>query len=342
MKIHILYELKDGPWGGANQFLKALKEQFVLSGVYEENIGKADIILFNSHHECLSVIKTKYKYPKKIFIHRVDGPLYKVRGNDLKSDYFIYRLNNSIADGTIFQSKWSEKMNYFQGMTKNHCQTTILNAPGSEFKKIDHESAQQKGNKTKLIAVSWSPNIKKGFLIYNYLDKHLDFDKYEMTFIGNSPVRFKNIKMIKPMLNRDLSHVLNLHDIFVTASEDDPCSNSLTEALACGLPAVALDSGGHPELLGLGGELFKGMNDILGKIERVCQKYKEYQHMIHIENIEQVTQKYIIFASLIMEDVASQKYLVKNISIYHYTRLVFSFYVVRVIHFFSMLLLKKK
>ena len=38
MKIHILYPFKDGPWGGANQFLKAVKEYFIKRESYTEKI----------------------------------------------------------------------------------------------------------------------------------------------------------------------------------------------------------------------------------------------------------------------------------------------------------------
>jgi len=47
MKIHILHDFKDQPWGGGNQFLKALKSEFEKQKVYEEESDKANVILFN-------------------------------------------------------------------------------------------------------------------------------------------------------------------------------------------------------------------------------------------------------------------------------------------------------
>ena len=44
---------------------------------------------------------------------------------------------------------------------------------------------------------------------------------------------------------------------YLAPSCDDPCSNALLEALACGLPAAYRDSGGHPELVGEGGLPFR-------------------------------------------------------------------------------------
>jgi len=43
MKIHILYNFQKGPWGGGNQFLKALKKEFNQRGIHEEKPEKAGL-----------------------------------------------------------------------------------------------------------------------------------------------------------------------------------------------------------------------------------------------------------------------------------------------------------
>ena len=63
-KVHILFKFQLGPWGGGNQFLKALKNYFIQEGVYEEDPIKADCILVNSHHNLKEVLRMKYTYPK--------------------------------------------------------------------------------------------------------------------------------------------------------------------------------------------------------------------------------------------------------------------------------------
>ena len=66
-----------------------------------------------------------------------------------------------------------------------------------------------------------------------------------MIFVGNSPIEFKNIEIIPPVKSKKLSKLLSKNDYFFTASRDDPCSNSLLEALSCGLIPIYIDSGGH-------------------------------------------------------------------------------------------------
>jgi len=165
-----------------------------------------------------------------------------------------------------------------------------------------------------LIVTSWSSNLRKGFEVYKFLDENLDFSKYEMTFIGNSPVEFKNIKWIKPIISKELAKILKQKDIYITASQSDPCSNSLIEALSCGLPAVALNDGGHPELLQRGGELFNGKEDVIEKIKKVAKNYQHYQSEIPEFSIKKVAQDYYKFAERIYDDVQNKKYKPKQVN----------------------------
>lgn len=310
MKINIFCKLKSGAWGGGNQFLKALSKEFSKLGVYEEDPSKADIILFNSfpfREEYRFRKIVKFKKAGKIIVHRVDGPISEIRGGDLVIDKVIFSFNNMFADGTIFQSNWSKIENYKLGMKPKMFETTIINAPDSEIFNSQGKSAFDK-ERVRLVATSWSANPRKGFDIYKYLDENLDFSRYQMSFFGNSPIEFKNIIKHEPINSFDLAKQLKQHDIFITASKKDPCSNSLIEALTCGLPAVYLNDGGHREIVGNGGEFFEGEADILEKINDVALNYKSYQMGIGVRPIEKVAKDYFSFAEKIYQAVLEKKY----------------------------------
>ena len=49
-KIFIDYKFKNKPWGGGNQFLKALKKQLIKRKLLTTDINKANILIVNSHH----------------------------------------------------------------------------------------------------------------------------------------------------------------------------------------------------------------------------------------------------------------------------------------------------
>jgi glycosyltransferase involved in cell wall biosynthesis len=314
-KINILYKFVEGPWGGGNQFLKALRDHFRGIGVYSESPEEAQVILFNSHHCLDEVFRTKQRYPTKLLVHRVDGPVSLVRGSDRTIDKTIFQFNNLLADGTVFQSNWSREKSYEIGVGKSTYETIIINAPDSGI--FNRKGKRQFNDKrVKLVATSWSDNIRRGFDIYQYLDEHLNFDKYAMTFVGNSPIEFKNIRWIKPVPSIELADILREHDIYITASKNDPCSNSLIEALHCGLPAVARNDGGHPEITGKAGVFFKDKNDVIQAIEKVAGDYRHYQALINLPSLDEIGQKYYQFVQNIYEDSLSGNYQIKRVNFF--------------------------
>jgi glycosyltransferase involved in cell wall biosynthesis len=331
MKIGILYELKEGPWGGANQFLKALRNEWQAKGVFADNLADADAVLINSHHELQDIVRFKYNHPNIPIIHRVDGPVAPIRGINTGVDEIIYDISKRIADATIFQSEWSKECNKKLGMGTGQFETTILNAPDPKLF-YSKNNGTHKGDKTKIILSSWASNTNKGFDIYHWLDENLDFSRYEVTFVGNAPTPFKNIKQISAVGSKELGDLLRQHDIYITASKKDPCSNALLEALHCGLPAIAMRDGGHPEIVGEGGEMFDTKEEIVNLLERVAGNLVSYQSRINLPNLNAVAYSYQVLIEGVVLEVQRGAYKPKTIewwrSIkmvgYYNSRIVFS------------------
>ena len=86
MKVSIIYEFRNSPWGGGSQFLSALKKYLQAKQAYENDPAKADVILFNSYQYISDVAKIKSSYPRKLFIHRIDGPIRLYNNMDDKRD----------------------------------------------------------------------------------------------------------------------------------------------------------------------------------------------------------------------------------------------------------------
>ena len=97
------------------------------------------------------------------------------------------------------------------------------------------------------------------------------------------------------MLFRSRSGNLRQNDVYLTASRNDPCSNSLIEALSCGLPAIYLKSGGHPEIVGEAGLGFVEAWEILSFLERLSTEYESFQMKIQVPRIEDVASRYLAF-----------------------------------------------
>ncbi|MFA6197915.1 MAG: glycosyltransferase family 4 protein [Patescibacteria group bacterium] len=303
MKIHIQYKFKDGPYGGGNQFLKALKRHLEQIGVYEADPWKADIVLFNSFpfdapwSDTQLIIKLKQK--GKTIIHRIDGPISGYRGHHIYIDKSIYQLNNVLADGTVFQSEFSQNENKKLGLKTKIFETVIYNAADPEIFHPRGRIVFDMNRKLKIIATSWSPNQNKGFAAYQWLDQHLDTKKYEMIFIGNSPTVFKRIKHIPPVDSYKLAEYLRQSDVYLSASMNDPCSNSLIEALQCGLPAIVLKSGGHPELIRDAGLTFNKPEETSTCLDIMSSQYERHQKAIVSPSIRSVVNQYQAFAEMV-------------------------------------------
>ena len=270
--IHILGELKAGPWGGGNQFLKALREYLRGCGAYAETLDVAQAVLANGHQwgpYLYEMFRAKRVNPNLVVLHRVDGPMAVVRGREDNRilDDAIIRFNRHFADGTIFQSNWSRGLCLAGGMDANKRQTVLFNAPDPS---LFHPSTVMRptSGKVRIVSTSWSSNWRKGFDVFEYLDNHLDFSKYEFTFVGNSRISFRNVRHLPAIPSDVLADELRAHDIFLQASQMEACSNSLIEAMNCGLVPVARNNSSHPEIVGDAGVLYEGVGDVLDAIEK--------------------------------------------------------------------------
>jgi len=290
MKVNILYKTSDAPFGGGNQFLKALKKEFLRLGVYSD-LPNADVFLFNSHHDLSKVNQTKQRFPNKEFIHRVDGPMRLYNNMSDNRDLIVYQANNNLATATVFQSQWSRTANIKLGLSPTEPTAVIHNAVDSEIFYSNSYYMPEPNKKARIISATFSPNTRKGFEVYKFLDENLDFKKFEYIFAGNSNIQFKNIKNIGCLTSEKLANEMRASDIYITASENDPCSNSLLEAIACGLKVLALKSGGHPELINNENNVFMTQAELLKKLEDHNSLYPAQQE----HTMREVAESYLNF-----------------------------------------------
>lgn len=261
MRLHIIFGFKDVS-GGGNQFLKALKAELQARGHYAEEPAQTDAFLFNSYQFVSEACTLRRAYPAKLFFHRVDGPIRLYNNPRDFRDRVTAVANRVLADGTIFQSEWSKAQNRAMRFPTNQHEVVIGNAPDPAIFNREGKTAYSTGRKTRLIAVSWSDNWKKGFDILQWLDSNLDFARFEMTFVGRSPIRFRQIKHIPPVEPRELAKELKSSDVFIATSRIESCSNALLEALHSGLPVLAPNASSNPEILGGRGCLYKCADEI--------------------------------------------------------------------------------
>jgi glycosyltransferase involved in cell wall biosynthesis len=290
--IVLLHEFHDPPYGGGNQFLLALRAELERQGLPVE-VGRAGpdtrAVLFNSHHVEPARLR-RIARPGLRMVHRVDGPIGVYRGRDDGTDERIWSLNQEFADATIFQSQYSLDKHVELGLRFKEPHV-IHNAadPAIFFPAAVHRTPE----KLRVIASSWSDNPRKGGPVYQWLDERLDRDRYEFTFVGRIDRALRLTRTIEARPSAELASLLREQDIYLTASQDDPCSNALIEALSCGLPAVYRTSGGHPEVVRSGGLGFDRQEEIPALLDRIRADYDGFRARIQVPRIADVASDYL-------------------------------------------------
>lgn len=302
-KLLILYDFRPGPWGGGNQFLKALAKSLKQSGNLASSLDDADAVILNSHHWNTKLLWNLFRWqsahPTKPILHRVDGPIGDVRAtfSGKVTDLRIWRVSRLFSSGTVFQSNWSRSRALATGFNPPRWKI-IRNAPDQDIFFLKDKLQNPTSNRPKnVITTSWSANRKKGFRFLSRLANEADPRKIRITAIGNYPGRLARVRMLDPLPSEELASELRAADVFLALSEDDPCSNSLIEAIHCGLVPVGLDSGGHTEIIGNSSLLFRSSRDLLAILERPLGDLIQTCGNVAVDNLSDVADAYVGFAT---------------------------------------------
>jgi glycosyltransferase involved in cell wall biosynthesis len=292
--LAVFHEFHDGPYGGGNQFLRALVKELRGRGLgVEVNriSGRTPICLFNSFNFDFARLR-RFARDGVRFVHRVDGPLSLYRGFDDGTDARIASINEELANATIVQSEYSLGAHRRLGIQLNE-PVVIANAVDGSIFRPPASRQPLVGRPLRLIATSWSDNPNKGAEVLEWLDAHLDRSRFEFTFVGRTPAMLRRTRVLGAMPSAALAAELRRHDVYVAASVNDPCSNALLEGLACGLPALYRASGGHAELVGEGGVSFSGTDDVMLALERLASELDERRRAISVPPIAEIADRYL-------------------------------------------------
>jgi glycosyltransferase involved in cell wall biosynthesis len=299
--LAVFHEFAPPPAGGGNQALRAVIAEIDRRGV---RVGINTVspstraVLFNSFNfdrARLELLARRLNGAR--MVHRVGAVTSLYRGFDDGTDARVAEMNAKLADATIAISHATIAMYREIGIelvdphvVYNGCDNRIFNREG--------RTPFGRDRKSRLISTSWSDNPRKGGPTYQWLEEHLDWDRFEFTFVGNTQTPFRRARHIPPVPSEDLAALLRSHDIFVTATEHDAYSNALVEALSCGLPAVYLDSGGSSEAVKGAGFGFRDREELPGLLDRLVDEYEARQAQIDLPSLDEVADWYLAVLGL--------------------------------------------
>jgi glycosyltransferase involved in cell wall biosynthesis len=292
--LALFHEFAPPPYGGGNQFLLALKGEFERRGLEVEVnrvSGATPACLVNSFNFDFHRLR-RFDRPNCRIVHRVDGPIGAYRGFDDGTDARIAAINAELADATIVQSRFSLEAHRSIGIELRD-PVVVHNAVDPA---IFHPLATREplsGRKVRLIATSWSDNPNKGAETLAWLDQNLDQHRFELTLLGRFTGAFAHARVLSPVPSPAVANELRRSDLYLALSRNDPCSNALLEALACGLPAAYLDSGGHRELVGDAGFPFAEKEELPDVLVRLVEEIDARRAAIRIQSLADVATRYL-------------------------------------------------
>ena len=297
--ISIFHNFVPPPFGGGNQFLRGLWNELESRRWRMENntISAATrACLYNSFNFDFERLRG-FRRASCRMVHRVDGPISVYRGRDEGLDRKIWEINSDLADATIFQSEYSRSSHAALGLVFKQVHVIHNAADPAIFHSVGRQPFDRR-RKIRLIATSWSDNVNKGADVFSWMESRIDWERFDFTFIGRSPVSFRRIRVLPPMNSHALAEQLRAHDIFITASLHESCSNALIEALSCGLPALYAQSGSNGELAKDGGVPFADRNEVPDRLSQLVDDYEYHQSRIAAPVLSEVADQYLAVMGL--------------------------------------------
>jgi glycosyltransferase involved in cell wall biosynthesis len=292
--LALFHEFAPPPTGGGHQFLRALIAELERRGLTVELnriSSETPACLYNSFNFDFRRLR-RFARPECRMVHRVDGPIARYRGFDDGTDARIAEINGELADATIVQSRYSLEAHREDGIDLREARLI----PNAVDPAIFHPPSAREsvaGRRVRIVATSWSDNPNKGAEVLSWLDRHLDRERYELTFVGQVQGDLEHIRCPGPLPSGKLADELRLHDVYLAPSVNDPASNALLEALACGLPAVYRRSGGHPELVGEAGVPFDAPDEVPDALARLAAELDERRAAIRVPSLAEVADRYL-------------------------------------------------
>jgi hypothetical protein len=280
-----------GPFGGANSFLRTLRDGMEATGwtVTNDPAASFDVALVNalSHDMNLAFMERLARRGVPI-VHRKVG--YRVSGSPemratldgvVRGDALQIAFD-PVVTHTVFQSEYSRDVFLASGFTGPY---TVIHNGVDE--RIFHPCSRgvlgwrarrqrEARGQLRVIVSTWSTDENKGFSDYVAIDRELaGRTDVHVELVGRMPdgMAFSTIRYRGPKGARALARILRCSHVLLQLARFETCSNALIEGLNCGLPAIYLDSGSNRELAGAYGVPFEG--DLDAAIAALTPRYAE-------------------------------------------------------------------
>jgi glycosyltransferase involved in cell wall biosynthesis len=265
VKVLVNRRVVNGPWGGGNAFVKALRQALPAHGheVVESLAQEPDAVVVVGLDEdamgidMVDVVRHASSRPRCRVIIRLNEC--DARKGTQGIDLALLRAS-AYCHELVFVSQWLRDhllgrwASFGQAVQPDvlgrmvTCARVVHN--GVDRSVFKGPAGVEERNRIAVVAHHWSDNPLKGRDVYEALDR---MPGVELTYIGRHRCDFRNprTRVVPPCHGEELARALRAHSVYVTGTRFDPGPNHVLEALACGLPVWAhRDGGGAVEFAG--------------------------------------------------------------------------------------------
>jgi glycosyltransferase involved in cell wall biosynthesis len=289
MLVYLNFTAREGPYGGANSFLRTLVGELAGRGVTTTSDASApfDVALLNALTDGLDVEAVQRLADRgRPLVHRKTGYLGRgpagqrqVVGGVVLGDAQQVELGPYLAH-TVFQSRYSRDVFVEAGFSGSY--TVIANGVDEAVFHADGHGRWRPGEPLRVVISTWSADENKGHPEYRRVDDELAGRRdVTVTLVGHIPegTSLRNIRVLPPQPPQKLAETLRRHHVLLQLAKWETCSNALIEGLNCGLPAVYLDSGANAEVAAPYGVAYDG--DLLSALDAIRAGYDELVAGLH-------------------------------------------------------------
>jgi hypothetical protein len=261
MKVAIGAQLHDGPWGGGNQFASSLFAYLRSQGHdVRSSLDRPDLDVIvlteprrasasSSFHDGDVWSYLRRVNPNAMVVHRIN------ECDERKGTRRVNRrivVANRCADYTVFISRWLRDI--FRSYGRQLAESSVvLNGADRHVFHAGGGPEWDGRRPLRVVTHHWSQHWNKGFDIYQRFDRLLEqpalAGQFSFTYIGRVPaeMRLRRTTIQPPLSGPALGDALRTHDVYLTASVNEPAGMHHIEGALSGLPVLYRLSGALPE-----------------------------------------------------------------------------------------------
>jgi len=310
IRIHFTYRHIDKAWGGANNFIRSLRDELAQDDRFKftDTIeAPSDIMFMNQLGQGPGGDGKRYRL-KQVRRWKAEGRRIIVRAVNLNRHAFRLGLRNltigwlqdrqtigllNLADFVIFQSEYQRDFFLHAGYSGAYS-SVIHNGAAQQFWK-ESPSAQPLNTELRLVSSTASDRNSKR---HDLIAKISLCDGVSVTHLGAWPKGLSSarVRLLGMQPREEMVKVLTEAHYFLHPALNDPCPNAVFEAVCAGLPVIYNGGpGSSTEIIGPCG-LPLNECDLASTLLQARLKYDELRDQVlinrHRFSIDTATSRY--------------------------------------------------